>query len=270
MTLAEQIQYQLNDLPPEKQIEVLDFIAFLRQRAQAALSESAQAERRTRLKKAFETLGYIVTAVVPGFVLGPEPQAEITAESCRVIYKKMDQITAESFTGLTDASASFKQKKDFILKRYQLPIIILSLVALLLLVIVVPLTLKTPTPPKKKPVSPHSRPTVVVSPSVTPLPSTPSAEILNNFKTQILNGSGKIGQAASLSAKFTSSGLTDVQTGNSPQTSEETLIIFSPTAASSAGEFISDLVKDIYPKATISTDEKAKFDITVIIGKNTP
>jgi hypothetical protein len=61
MTLAEQIQYQLNDLPPEKQVEVLDFIAFLRQRAQAALSESAQVERRTRLKKAFETLAEMGT-----------------------------------------------------------------------------------------------------------------------------------------------------------------------------------------------------------------
>jgi hypothetical protein len=32
MTLLEEIEKQLNDLPLEKQIEVLDFIAFLRQR----------------------------------------------------------------------------------------------------------------------------------------------------------------------------------------------------------------------------------------------
>ena len=32
MTLAEQIQKQVTILPPEKQIEVLDFIAFLQQR----------------------------------------------------------------------------------------------------------------------------------------------------------------------------------------------------------------------------------------------
>jgi mRNA-degrading endonuclease RelE of RelBE toxin-antitoxin system len=33
MTLLEQIEKQLNALPPEKQNEVLDFIAFLQQRA---------------------------------------------------------------------------------------------------------------------------------------------------------------------------------------------------------------------------------------------
>jgi len=32
MTLLEQIQQQVNQLPPEKQNEVLDFVAFLRQR----------------------------------------------------------------------------------------------------------------------------------------------------------------------------------------------------------------------------------------------
>lgn len=32
MTLVEQIQQQLSTLPPEKQSEVLDFIAFLQQR----------------------------------------------------------------------------------------------------------------------------------------------------------------------------------------------------------------------------------------------
>jgi hypothetical protein len=37
MTLAEQIQKQITILPPEKQIEVLDFISFLQQRV--ALSQ---------------------------------------------------------------------------------------------------------------------------------------------------------------------------------------------------------------------------------------
>ena len=36
MTLAEQIQKQLSELPPEKQSEVVDFIAFLQQRAGAS------------------------------------------------------------------------------------------------------------------------------------------------------------------------------------------------------------------------------------------
>ena len=47
MTLLEQIEKQLRVLPPEKQEEVMDFIAFLQQRA--GVSQSA--ERRSSLKK---------------------------------------------------------------------------------------------------------------------------------------------------------------------------------------------------------------------------
>ena len=36
MTLAEQIQKYVNQLPPEKQSEVLDFVAFLQKRATAS------------------------------------------------------------------------------------------------------------------------------------------------------------------------------------------------------------------------------------------
>lgn len=46
MTLIEQIEKQLHDLPTEKQTEVLDFILFLQQRAML----SPQTRRRT-LKK---------------------------------------------------------------------------------------------------------------------------------------------------------------------------------------------------------------------------
>jgi len=48
MTLLEQIEKQLSNLPPEKQTEVLDFIAFLQQRADA----SQPVERRPLRKHA--------------------------------------------------------------------------------------------------------------------------------------------------------------------------------------------------------------------------
>lgn len=47
MTLAEQIQLQAKKLPPEKQAEVMDFIAFLQH--QAGVSQSAA--RRASLTK---------------------------------------------------------------------------------------------------------------------------------------------------------------------------------------------------------------------------
>jgi len=61
MTLAEQIQQQLNTLPPEKQTEVLDFVTFLKGRVQAARSASADAQRGKRIKAALETLAELGT-----------------------------------------------------------------------------------------------------------------------------------------------------------------------------------------------------------------
>ena len=61
MTLVEQIQKQISQLPPDKQSEVLDFVTFLQQQAINAQSASAEAERRKRLKKAFATLAELGT-----------------------------------------------------------------------------------------------------------------------------------------------------------------------------------------------------------------
>jgi hypothetical protein len=46
MTLLEQIQRRLSDLPPEKQSEVLDFVTFLQQRPEAVRSTRQRTLRR--------------------------------------------------------------------------------------------------------------------------------------------------------------------------------------------------------------------------------
>jgi hypothetical protein len=56
MTLLEQIEQQLSTLPPEKQYEVLDFIAFLRARSQISPTAVSDKERGKRIKAAFQRL----------------------------------------------------------------------------------------------------------------------------------------------------------------------------------------------------------------------
>lgn len=221
------------------------------------------------LKTAFENLGYTVGAVVPGFVLGPEQSPEITAETCRVIYKKMDQITAESFTGFTDPSASFQQKEQMFLRKYQIPVIIISILALIVAAVVVPMTLRIPpTPPKRTPPVVRSSPTPL--PTSAPSTASPSAQILAGFSVQILNGSGKVGQAALLSSKLRNAGFTDIQTGNNSQIQDQTEIIMSPQVASSAAQFVTYLVRDLYPDLSINTTDQTEFDLTIVIGKSSP
>ena len=61
MTLMEEIELRLNRLPPEKQSEVLDFITFLQERVRVTRSDTTQAKRKQRLKKAFATLAELGT-----------------------------------------------------------------------------------------------------------------------------------------------------------------------------------------------------------------
>lgn len=61
MTLLEQIEKQLSVLSPEKQIEALDFIMFLQQRAQSVRTATAEKERGKRIKAALQTLAELGT-----------------------------------------------------------------------------------------------------------------------------------------------------------------------------------------------------------------
>jgi hypothetical protein len=61
MTLLELIQNQIQQLPPEKQAEVLDFATFLQERAQKLLPASSDTERTERLRRAFAALAEMKT-----------------------------------------------------------------------------------------------------------------------------------------------------------------------------------------------------------------
>ena len=61
MTLVEQIQNQLRQLPPDKQSEVLDFITFLQERIRASQSAYAEVERGQRIKAALQKLAELNT-----------------------------------------------------------------------------------------------------------------------------------------------------------------------------------------------------------------
>jgi len=56
MTLLEEIQQRLNNLPLEKQSEVLDFITFLQQRSTLSGFTSATSEKAGRIKSALRKI----------------------------------------------------------------------------------------------------------------------------------------------------------------------------------------------------------------------
>lgn len=61
MTLMEQIQKRLSKLPPEKQREVLDFIAFLQLRPHNLPESTTEAKRGRKIKELLSQLGTMKT-----------------------------------------------------------------------------------------------------------------------------------------------------------------------------------------------------------------
>ena len=56
MTLMEQIQKQIRQLPPESQREVLDFVTFLQLRPRQQLTRVSEVDRQQRIKKSLTQL----------------------------------------------------------------------------------------------------------------------------------------------------------------------------------------------------------------------
>jgi hypothetical protein len=228
------------------------------------------------LKGTFEELGFQVIAVVPGFALGQNAIAGFTAETCRIIYRKIDQIIADSMIGAKDnTAATFHRKEQAMLESHKIIVILSTLLVLAICGGALYLTFGRP-PVVHKALTANVIPQVPPEPTETPLP-TPvpeapalTADDINNLTVQILNASGKVGQAASMSAKLKSLGFAKIQIGNNAKTAVLTTLYLSPRVATAAGDLVYDSVKSIYPDAESETDLQAKFDISVIIGTSAP
>jgi len=61
MVITEQIQKNVAQLPPGKQIQVLDFVTFLLQRRQAAGASAPNAERAKRIRRSLGNLAKMKT-----------------------------------------------------------------------------------------------------------------------------------------------------------------------------------------------------------------
>lgn len=224
-----------------------------------------------RIQSVFESLGFTVSAVIPAFSLTPQPLTDLSASTCQIAYKKLDQLIADSFIDNTSSKALFSRRSDFFMKKNKIWITAFSLVAVGIAVYTVISTLsflfKKPKTHNSSPLTPIAiRPTLVPTP--TPI-STPSAEMLKSLTVQITNASGKPGLAASLAAQIKTLGFAKVTTKNSAVTSGNT-VTFSPQSATIAGEYIFNYLQNSYPDISQSQNSQAIFDIMISLGKITP
>jgi len=223
-------------------------------------------------KAVFEKMGFSVYSVVPGYILATVgAPAKFSAEACRVIYRKLDTVTENSFSGGSDVSEVTGLRPHAYVKSHKTPLIIVSIISILACLAAVYFTVIKPFSLGKRNVSPTPKiQTRKPAPTLTPTPAaTSSAELLNIYTVQILNGSGTPGLAASLEAKFRQLGFADIKTGNVSKTAK-TQVIFSSQITPSAKKLVTDLVTPLFVSPAFKDSSDTQFDITLTTGKITP
>ena len=212
------------------------------------------------LKRAFEALGFFVSAVVPGAMLGDiGVQESTTAESCRIISRKIDFIRANSFLA---EEGTFHQKETNFLKKYQLLVVLFFLLAIAGAVFAAFYTLRR-SPPKRVP-TPTPRPTTHIS-QPTPIPTTPAEASPSALTVQILNASGTPGLAAKIQNQLTSLGYAGITTGNATASSAQSFVLFSAKVSPSLRQSLLQLLQ-----ISSARDNPApQFDIVITLGTQT-
>lgn len=104
----------------------------------------------------------------------------------------------------------------------------------------------------------------IVTPTETPTPTPTIAEISKTIKIQVLNATDINGQAATLKAKLTALGFTNVAVGNAKTTATENLV--SVKSASTSAYFESKLVTDFPATYTTDLAKTATYDAVFTIG----
>ncbi|TSC88142.1 MAG: Uncharacterized protein G01um101416_165 [Microgenomates group bacterium Gr01-1014_16] len=211
------------------------------------------------LKKAFEAVGFSVSAVIPGVMLGDiGVQESTTAESCRVISKKIDFIRANSF--LSD-EGNFHQKETKFLKKYQLAVVVFFILAVAGAVLAAVFTLRP---------APRSKPTPTLTPKPTthnsqptPLPTAPAEASPSALTVQILNSSGTPGLASKIQKQLTPLGYTNIIVGNSTVLSSPSSVLFSSRVSPALRQSLLQLLQ-----ISSARDNPApQFDIIITLGK---
>lgn len=214
------------------------------------------------LKRSFEILGFAVTAVIPGFMLGEiGAQDSTSSETCRILSKKADFIRANSF--LSEEGSAFHQKETKFLKKYQLLVVLFFFLAVAGAVFAAFYTLRKPPLPVKKTVAPVVRPTAKPAlPSATPTQAEASPSALT---VQILNSSGTPGLAASIQKQLTPAGYSSITVGNATASSSQSFVLFSSRVSSKLRQSVLQLLA-----IASSRDNPApEFDIIITLGKQT-
>lgn len=218
-------------------------------------------------KTAFEKEKFPVVAVVPELVLpGIGVKGTLSADSCRVIAKKLPALAEQSFLDRPERSEGSGGRTGQFFLKHRVMLIILFVILVGWGGTMTALMLRKPqlVSPAEMPI-----PTITIIPTAEPTEpvATPSASP-ETFSIHILNASRKAGLAAALSERLAPYGFTRVETANSQTISERTTIVFSPSVPDGIRKLMLRVIQESYPEAKVESDREQDADITITIGSS--
>ncbi|OGM26266.1 hypothetical protein A3D00_05270 [Candidatus Woesebacteria bacterium RIFCSPHIGHO2_02_FULL_38_9] len=221
-------------------------------------------------REILDSLGFMTFSVIPAFALGNSYEDKpFDVNSAKAALRKFNSFTEFSFlsniavVNLEQGPLGNKTET----KRTKLLIIIFVVLLIAFVVLFILTRAQTkPAPTRVKSVTqpiiiPTSFPTVslTVTPLVTSAPE--------NIKINILNGSGKAGQADLLRQDLNKIDFTTVDIAASVLSSSKTTMIgFTTSTPADIKQKIFELVKIRYPDISIQDSESSVYDVVITIG----
>lgn len=213
----------------------------------------------------FENLGWEIAAVSPAIFYENVPEIKILEpKEVRRILDSFESSPGLSFMGSSSDStkdlttSSPKQSKNIWLTGGLFVVFLVVLLGAFL------------TMPGSKSILSFQKPLPQTSPSPMPseLPSpSPSAVAKTDLKVQVLNGSGVVGQAGKLRDQMASLGFNLIDTGNSLESSSQTIISFSKRVFQKIQDELLVELKKTFPDIESTQITSGEYDISIVTGK---
>lgn len=223
------------------------------------------------IKTAFESSGFVVTAVVPEAILGEvSAPAEFSSNTCRLILRKMDFILENSFLSPPDALLNMHQKEQQFLRAHQTMFVLISIFFILFFLIMAGFKYSDLRTPAKPSPTPSRLRQISPSPVISPSPEASPAAVLSAMTIQILNASKIPGFASQLEKQLRALGITRITTGNSTSVSTQSLVVFTSGVPSPVREQILSEVIKVSPKVSSQETNSGGYEAVITLLKTTP
>ncbi|KKU28484.1 MAG: hypothetical protein UX80_C0003G0031 [Candidatus Amesbacteria bacterium GW2011_GWA2_47_11b] len=210
------------------------------------------------VRTAFESLGFVVKAVVPELVLGVVGVGStFDTNACRLILKKMGYVMENSFVGVTHVHTD----DESWVNKNQKTATIMAVGAIMVAVLGVGLVAWQTISARQAAVArAKARQTRVVQISPSPTP-TPATVVLT---MRVVNATGVAGEAQKVRDDLVRLGFANIETATGAKT-DKTLTVFSPRVSQADRQKVLAVVG-----GTSRENTQSQFDVLITLGQVTP